>query len=98
MSRQITIQQGQTLRDIAMQYYGCADGVQRIKQLNGIGYGALVPGTQLLIDSTVPMLTDTNLQVMRYYNRLGIVVNSNYKQQPAPVVGGFPYTLPFILS
>lgn len=98
MSKLITVQYGQTLRDLAMQYYGCADGVQRILALNQIGYTTLAAGAQLLVDATPPMLSDSNLQVMKYYNRVGFVVNSNYKQQPAPILGGFPYTLPFILS
>jgi hypothetical protein len=98
MSRVITIQEGQTIRDIAMQYYGCAEGVQRIAKLNNMGYALLTPGSTLLVDNFAPVLTDTNLQIVKYYQRMAVVVNSSYRKQPAPILGGFPYTLPFTLS
>lgn len=98
MSKLITIQDGQTLRDIAMQYYGCAEGLQRIAALNNLGYQLLQAGGQILIDDVVPQLTDNNLRVLNYYSRFNVTVNSNYSAQLAPIMGGFPYTLPFTLS
>lgn len=73
----ITATYGQTLMDIAVQEYGCYEGVTLLMQDNDLALTAnLVAGQELLIRDAVPELTATN-QAVAQYNRLnGISVNS----------------------
>ncbi|MEM7372829.1 MAG: Ig-like domain-containing protein [Bacteroidota bacterium] len=57
MSTSIQTSQGQTLLDIAIQYYGSIEGIWSILQLNpDLHLGLLlVPGTEVIVDSTLPV-------------------------------------------
>lgn len=95
--RTIKVQQGQTLKDIAMQEYGCFEGLQRILELNNIGFGFLANGANVIVDDTAPVLSENNLRVVKYYQNEAVVVNSHYATKPFSSTG-FPYVLPFTLN
>lgn len=68
----ITIQQGQTLLDIALQEYGSVDGVIMLMRDNGLELDAeLTPGTSLVVRNT-----PINLAVKNYYAAKGMKLAS----------------------
>lgn len=51
---QITVQEGQSVSDLAIQYYGSIEGADQIADLNDISPCAFIaPGTKLLIGTPV---------------------------------------------
>lgn len=51
MVEEITIEQGQCVRDLALMYYGAIEGMMDIARLNNISITEqLIPGEKLLVD------------------------------------------------
>ena len=68
---------GQNLIDIAMQYYGCYEGVALIMQDNDIALDDIISNElEILIRDEVPELRPGNLQAVSYYKEKGLTVNS----------------------
>jgi hypothetical protein len=56
---------GQTLEDVALQHYGCYEGVFLLTEDNGLGIDDLLaPGQELLIREPAPTLNDFNKLVI----------------------------------
>lgn len=50
-TKEVTVQQGQSLKDIALQEYGHVDGWWKVANLNNMSMTAKpVPGTKLIVD------------------------------------------------
>lgn len=50
-TKEIVVQQGQSLKDVALQYYGSIEGWWKVADLNSLSLTAKVkPGTVLLVD------------------------------------------------
>jgi hypothetical protein len=76
----IKVATGQTLFDIALQEYGCFEAVKRICELNNTSIDSeLMIGFELLVDSDVPVLTDTNVFTYNYLKQSAIIPNSGFK-------------------
>lgn len=84
----INVAEGQTLIDIAIQEYGCYEGLHQLMKDNNIGpngliedgevYRLITAGDTLLVQDEVPELTDTNRTIAAYYKRNRIKVNTTY--------------------
>lgn len=83
---------GQTLMDIALQEYGCIEGLFEIIKLNTAMHLSyeLTAAEAVIIDDVIPKLTTTNLQILKQLQTqkaLGIGINSTYHIEP--VLGQF---------
>lgn len=71
---------GQTLIDLALQYYGCYEGLFILLEdnptINSIDE-VPQPGTILLIRDSVPALTDNNVSVVAEINKRSLTFNSS---------------------
>ena len=77
MSKQVIIQEGQTMLDIALQEYGCYEGLFLLLQDNNVAMGEDInTGDALTIREVVPQLTDSNLVNMQVYRRNNVSVNT----------------------
>lgn len=85
----ITVSDGQTLIDIAIQQYGCYEGVfDLIKDNEGLGLSSqLVAGQVLNIKDEVPTYNDNNVAIALHFRVNKIRVNSQYL--PPVITGGF---------
>lgn len=76
--KSITAQSGQTIEDIALQEYGCVEGVVLLLDDNGLGQDDDVfTGQVLQVRDTVPVLTDNNVAVTEYIKNKGLNPNSS---------------------
>jgi hypothetical protein len=76
----IVITQGQTIYDIAIQEYGCYEGVKLLCDDNGLGLVTeLVAGDTLLIRNEVPAINDFNISASAYLKSSSMKPNSGYK-------------------
>lgn len=65
----VTVEQGQVLEDIAIQEYGCLEGVWNIMEDNGLNLDSqLYTGQPLIISETVPTLTNTNKEIAKQFS------------------------------
>ena len=75
----IKVLSGQTLIDIALQQYGCYEGIKILCQDNGLSFTSEIhAGDTLLIQDVVPELTDDNIKVANYYAANKVQVNSTW--------------------
>jgi hypothetical protein len=93
---------GQTIVDIAMQCYGCYEGVFEMIKLNTqmhLSY-EVEAGEEVVVHDVVPLLTPNNQAVAEYYRTNNIRVNSSYVATITPPTTNnqFTYTLPFSLA
>lgn len=85
----ITVKEGQTLEDIAIQYYGCFEGVITLMQDNDLALDSpLYVGRALEIQDEVPALTPTNKKVVEAFERKGYSPNSGVNNDSNPA---FPF-------
>lgn len=83
--RTIIVSKGQTIENIAVQYYGSREGVINILQDNNLGLdGLLLGGQELLVADEVPELNDINRAVERQLRRNNIVPNSGMAKVVIP--------------
>lgn len=76
----ITVEEGQTISDIADQEYGCTEGMVLICEDNGLAVDDdLLPNQALFIRVPVPDLNGRNQEVARLSKSKGTIVNSSYK-------------------
>ena len=79
--KKIIVRYGQTIFDIAIQEYGCYEGVTVLCQDNVLSLSSeLVAGQVLLIQITVPDFSNGNMQVVNYLVANGIKPNSGYQK------------------
>lgn len=77
--KQIKAASGQTLIDIAIQEYGCYDGVFILMEDNNVGLGAdVLPGATLVIRDEVPELTEDNVLVANRFKAQKRLINSGF--------------------
>lgn len=87
----LTVTQGQTIYDVAMQVYGCYEGIFLLIQDNNVSLvSELMPGQNLIVRDTVPKLNENNIAVAAYYKLNSIIPNSGWKVS----TGGF-YSIGF---
>lgn len=79
--KSVTVIQGQSIFDIAVQHCGSVDAAYPIARLNGLPLDATLLAGQALL---VPELTDR--RVVEELKRRGVSVGSAYSPAPAPVV------------
>lgn len=95
--KQIYVTDRQSLVDIAMQEYGCYDGLFLLLQDNEDRLTDLsdVPaaGMKLNIQTPVPMITGTNQLVAAFYQSKSVKVVSN-ATPPTPPPTTVPYVTP----
>jgi len=84
--RIITVRMGQSVEDVALQYYGTTDGSILILMDNNLSpdFEPLV-GQKLSIRDEVPQINDTNKDVERYLQDKSIAPNSSLTAATAPV-------------
>lgn len=76
---EVTVHSGQTLVDIAIQEYGCFEGVFLLAEDNAISpTKKMNAGDVLMVRDEVPALTDSNQAVARDNKANGIKVNSGF--------------------
>lgn len=80
MSKQVEVFEGQTLIDIAIQEYGCYEGVMLLLKDNAIRIADdLNAGLVLMVRDEVPELNAINRAVAAFYKANGIKVNTNWQ-------------------
>jgi hypothetical protein len=87
--KELKVAEGQTLIDIAIQEYGCYEGLHVLMADNNIGPNGLVEdgetfrlikaGDLLLIREEVPELTESNRTIAAYYKINRLRVNTGYQ-------------------
>jgi hypothetical protein len=76
----VTVTQGQTLYDIAIQEYGCYEAVLLLCQDNSLSLvSELLAGDTILVRDGVPAITDSNISVVQYLKTSSFNPNSGYK-------------------
>ena len=84
----IIVADRQSISDLAKQEYGCYEGWQLILRYNGDKLDGLHdvpdPGTELLIQSPVPKLTDTNQLIAAQYATLRHTIVNGAIAIPVP--------------
>ena len=85
--RVVVATQGQTIYDIAIQEYGCYEGVfQIMKDNEGFGLSTeLVAGQSVNIQDTVPELTVDNQAIAQQFKVNNTRINSSYGYSATPV-------------
>ena len=82
--KKIIVEGGQTIEDLALIHYGAVEGVIDIMADNDLGVDAvLYAGQKLLIQDTIPELTDNNYAVQQAMVLNGIIPHSSI-EGPAP--------------
>lgn len=79
----VKAKQGQTIYDVALQYYGAAvEGVVVLMEDNkGFSFDTeLEPGQVIEIRSEVPELNANNVAMAKYYKENGMSFNSAYQR------------------
>jgi hypothetical protein len=75
----IKVLSGQTLIDIALQQYGCYEGIAILCQDNGLSFTSEIKaGDTLIIRDAMPELTDTNIKIAAYYAANKVQVNNTW--------------------
>jgi len=98
--KHITAGDRQSVVDMAMQEYGCYDGVFEIMkdnpELDLSVHSVLIPGVKVLIKDPIPRLTDKNLGLVEIYRQKKVQVVSgaaiSYQEDGTPVFD--PVTIP----
>lgn len=86
----VTVTYGQTLSDVALQEYGCSEGIVLLAQDNDLSLTAKVEaGQPLQIRDVVPELTPTNIAVAQYFRINGIKPNSSSNDSAASNNNGY---------
>ena len=87
--RSVSVFEGQTIYDIAIQEYGCFEAVFLLLEDNvGLTLDTeLINKQQLNIRNEVPELTETNKQIVEIFKQKNIKPNSGY--QPDLTQGDF---------
>ncbi len=76
----IKVKAGQTIYDIALNKYGCYEGVFLLLQDNGLNLiSDVLPGQSLVIRDAVPQLNSTNIPVVADMKLNSTTPNSGYK-------------------
>jgi phage tail protein X len=84
----ITVINGQTLSDIAIQYYGCIEGIIQLIQDNpniGAFEQILKPGTKLQIQDNVPVFNTQNVKMAAFFSTNSLEVSTG---TPSGIPGG----------
>lgn len=82
---EVIVKYGQTLFDVAMEQYGCEEGVITIANDNALAIDDdLLPGQILLIQPQIPELSINNITIANYFNTNKIGVNSGVIEVPTP--------------
>ena len=79
----LTATYGQTLIDIAIQHYGCYEGLFEILKLNphmGLSY-EVAAGEEVLVHDEVPELTNNNVAIAAHFALNNVRVNSSYQKE-----------------
>lgn len=86
-----TTESGQTIIDIAIEKYGCYEGVFIILQDNPTLFLGcnLKPLQRVLLRDDVPVFTDNNIAIAQYFADKNIKVNSGFKPATNPSGGDF---------
>ncbi|MCA0428330.1 MAG: hypothetical protein LCH37_12935 [Bacteroidetes bacterium] len=75
----IKAEEGQTIFDLALRYYGCFEGFELICKDNNLTVNSeLRLGQNIQIRDEVPRLNDTNQSNVIEFENKGIVINSGY--------------------
>jgi hypothetical protein len=75
----ITVQEGQTIYDIAIQEYGCAEAVSLLTADNNIGLSTEFEGGEILsIRDAIPEINNNNIAIAKLFKTKGIKPNSGY--------------------
>jgi hypothetical protein len=81
----IVVVYGQNITDIAIQEYGCYEGIAILMEDNpqqmDAGFNSVTdPGTQLLIRNAIPDLNGRNQQIGKYLSTLGSIATNVVEQ------------------
>lgn len=83
----IILQEGQTLIDIAIETYGCYEGVFLIMEDNNLTFDSILSGGDVLkIRDITPTLNTDNKEVIKQYSTTKTNINSGLIFIPDPYV------------
>lgn len=84
----IEVQEGQTLANIAVQEYGCVEGMMQLVQVNNLSLNtALYRGMVLQVQATIPKITNDNREKARLFAAANLSFNSGIIETAPPVNG-----------
>ena len=76
----VKVEEGQTIFDFALYYYGCFEGFELIMEDNDLSLDAdIIPGQNLFIRDVCPVLNDTNQLMAAQFQSNNIVFNSGFQ-------------------
>ena len=85
---EVIVKYGQTLFDIALEQYGCEEGIITLAEDNALAIDAeLTPGQILLVQSTLPVISANNQTIATYFKTNKVHINSQFI--PSKTIGQF---------
>lgn len=74
---EVKVKYGQTLVDVALEQYGCEEGIITLAADNALAIDAeLTPGQILLLQSTLPVISVNNQTIATYFKTNKVGINS----------------------